>query len=268
MDKWITTKIELDANKKEIDRYHFKSFTVNSKGNILDESEYDPESNVICKRIYRYYDTGEVKAYIEYDSWDELLERHSYDKNTSGDFDRHEFEFSGGQKLIKEFNFTDIGNVDKATIRNENGEIVGYEIYKLDEQGRVIEEIELDADNNEILRYEKNYLDSGELNFEKQFQDGKLFNGESFEYDKNGNVVKKIHRNYIDNFEVIDDYHFDKNNHMIYNSSHQNGVLVFENKCRYDENDNLILEEFFELDFWERRIVRHEILHHELEKKQ
>jgi len=265
MDKWITTKIELDASKNEINRYHFKSFTVDSNGNTLDETEYDSESIVVCKRIYRYHDTGEVKEYVEYDPYDELLERHYYHKNAHGDFDRHEFEFSGGQKSIKEFSFIDIGNADKATIKDENGMITGYEVYVLNEQGQPIEEIELDSDNNEISKYEKSYLESGELQYEKLYQDGQLFNGESFEYDSKGNVIKKIHRNYIDNFEVIDEYTFDSNNNMIYNSSHQNGVLVFENKCSYDNNNRLISEEFFELDFWERRIVRHEKLIHELE---
>jgi len=266
MDNWITTKIELDTDKNEINRFHFKTFTMDSNGNTLDETEYDSDSNIVCRRIYRYHDTGEVKEYFEYDPFDELLERHCYYKNSNGDFNRHEFEFSGGQKSIKEFSFTDIGNADKATIKDENGEITGFEVYILNDQGQTIEEIELDADNNEISKFEKSYSDNGLLKHEKQFQNGELFNAEAFEYDSQGNVVKKIQRNYIDNFEVIDEYTFDSRNNMIYNSSHQNGVLVFENKCGYDSNNNLISEEFFELDFWERRIVRHEKLIHELKK--
>jgi len=265
MDKWITTKIELDTDKREIGRYHFKRFTVDTKGNTLDETELDSDSNIVCKRIYRYFDTGEVKEYIEYDPFEELLERHCYTKNDSGEIDSFEYEFVGGQKTIKEFSFIDIGNAEKAVIKDENGIVTGYEVYKLDEHGRVIEETEFDTDYNEISKYEKTYLDSGELHFEKQLKNGQLFDGESFEYDVNGNVIKKIHRNYADNFEVIDEYKFDQNNNMIYNSSHQNGILVFENKCGYDSKNNLILEEFFELDFWEKRIVRHEKLIHELE---
>jgi len=101
---------------------------------------------------------------------------------------------------------------------------------------------------------------------EKLYRGGVLFTEESFEYDEKGNVVKKIHTNYLDSFKVIDNYQFDLNNNMIYNSSHQNGVLVFENKCGYDEKNNLVSEEFFELDFWEKRIVLHERLLHELKK--
>lgn len=266
MENWITTKIKLDVNKIEINRFLFRKYTVDSNGKTLDETEYDSESNIVCKRIYRYFDTGEVKEYIEYDPSDELLERHSYFKNESGEIDRLEFEFSDRQKSIKSFSFTDIGNADKATITDENGEITGFEVYILDEQGQTKEEIELDSENNEISKYVKTYNENGMLKFEKQFREGILFNSESFEYDEKGNVVKKIHINYPDKFEVIDDYQFDKNNNMIYNSSHQDGILVFENKCGYDDNSNLIFEDFFELDFWEKSILRHERLIHEIEK--
>jgi len=264
MKNWITTKIKLDVNKNELSRFHFKSFTLDSKGNTLDETEYDSESKVVCKRIYRYHDTGEVKEYLEYDPFDELLERHCYIKNAAGDFDRHEFEFSDGQKSIKEFSYSAIGCADKATIQDENGMITGYEVFIFNDQGQVIEEIELDAENNETSKYEKTYQDDGLLLHEKQFQDGQLFAAEAFGYDLQGNVIKKTYRNYKDNFEVIDEYKYDENNNMVYNSTHQNGVLVFENTSAYDDEQNLDSEVFFELDFWERRVVRYEKLMHEI----
>ncbi|MCU4177348.1 hypothetical protein [Carboxylicivirga sp. N1Y90] len=264
MDIWITTKIVLDANSAELNRFHFKTFTMDSNGNTLDETEYDSESNIVFRRTYRYHDCGEVKEFVEYDPFDELLERHVYNKNSSGEFDRHEFEFSDGGKSIKEFSFTDIGNAEKATIIDENGAITGYEVYILNDQGQTIEEIELDADSNEISRYEKTYFKDGQLKHEKQFQNGKLFKGEAFEYDSQGNVIKKIHRNYVYKFEVIEENTFDNRNNIIHSLSHENGELVFENKCGYDDNDNLISEEFFEFDLLERRIVKHERLIHEL----
>ncbi len=263
MENWRTTKILLDFNKNEINQFLFKTFTIDSNGNTLDETEYDLELKVVYKRIYRYFDTGEIKEYLEYNPSDELLERHCYIKNESGEIYRHELEFSGGQKSIKEFFLTDIGNADKATIRDENGEITGFEVYILDEQGRIKEEMELDSDNNEIYRYENTYDDYGVLKLEKHYRDGVLFNSESFEYDEKGNVVKKIHKNYADKFKVIDNYEFDIKGNMVYNSSYQDGVLVFENKCGYDENNQLISEEFFEINCWEKRIVRHERLKHE-----
>lgn len=264
MQNWITTKTLLDINKNETATFHFTIYTIDSNGQTLDETEFDSNSNIVCKRIYRYFEDGEVKEYIEYDPNDELLERHVYIKNDYGEIDRIEHEFNGGHKSIKEFSFTDLGYSDKAEIRDEHGEITGYEIYVLNESGQVNEAFELDADHNEISKSKKEYSENGLIRLEKHFSNGQLFKEELSEYDDNCNLIKKTLKNHSDNFEVIDLYQYDENNNMIYNCSHQNGVLVFENKCGYDENNHLISEEFFELDFWEKRILRHERLKHEL----
>jgi hypothetical protein len=249
MEKWIITKIELDIDKKELNEYLFKSFTIDSKGNTLDETEFDSDSNVVCKRIYRYFETGEMKEFVEFDPLDSLLERQSYSKDDSGVIYKTEIEYA-----------------DKATVRNEDGEITGYEIYVYDDEGNVIQEKEQDEQFNDIFKYIKTYDENGLLNNEKRYESETLISAESFEYDKSGNVIKKIHRNYIEKFEVIDIYEFDEEGNMIYNSSHQNGTLIFENKCGYDNKNNLASEEFFELDFWEGRIVRHERLKHRVDK--
>jgi antitoxin component YwqK of YwqJK toxin-antitoxin module len=137
----------------------------------------------------------------------------------------------------------------------------------LNESGLAEVVIELDAYENEISKCEKEYLENGLISHEKSHLNGQPSKEEKFEYDDKGNLTKKIFRNYADNVELIDLYHYDDHHNMIYNCSHQNGVLVFENKCGYDENNHLVLEEFFELDFWERKIVRHERLKHELKEQ-
>ncbi len=264
MQNWTTTKILLDSNKNELKQFLFKEYSVDTSGNIIDETEYDSKSNIICKRIYRYFDSGEIKEYIEFDPFEELLERHSYTKNEFGEINKIEFEFSEGQKSIKEISFTDIGNAEKATIRNENGNITGFEVFTIDKNGRIIEEIELDSDNIEISKYEKEYNENGTLKFEKNYRNERLYSKEIFEYDTNNNLIKKQLEILPENIKVIDIYRFDNKNNMIYNSSHQNGVFVFENKCEYDNDNNLISEEFFELDYWEKSIVVNERLLHKI----
>lgn len=266
MENWTTRKIELDTDKKEVNKYLFKSFTIDARGNMLNETEYDSNNNALYKRVCRYFDTDKIKEFIEYDPFNELLERHLYTRNDNGEIDKVEFEFEEGRKTIKTFAFTDIGNADKATITDENGDVTGYEIYQLDELGRVVAEIELDADNNEISRYEKTYQEDEKLLYEKLFRDNKLCNGEHFEYDNNGNLIKKTQRDYINNNEVIDTYTYDSNNNMLLNCSHQNGTLVFENKCTYNEYNQLISEEVFQINIWTGHIICHEKLIHEKAK--
>lgn len=264
MQHWITTKTLLDINKNETETFEYKIYTIDSNGQTIDETEFDEAGNTVCKRIYRYFEDGEVKEYIEYDPNDELLERHIYLKNDFGEIDRIEHEFNEGHKSIKEFYYTDLGYADRVEIRNEHGEITGFEIYQLDEKGQVIEATELDADNNEVARLKKEYLENGLISVEKHFSQGKLFKAEYFEYDDYANLIKKTLKNQADNFVIIDQYQYDERHNMIYNCSHQNGLLVFENKCTYNEDNHLIAEEFFELDFWEKKISRHERLKHQL----
>ncbi|MFZ7133392.1 MAG: hypothetical protein ACOWWR_13650 [Eubacteriales bacterium] len=265
MKNWITTEIELDTNKKEKNRFLNRKFTLDAKGNILEEIEYDIESNILCKRIYRYFDTDEIQEYIEYDAIENMSERHSYYKNELGYNYLTEFEYSSGHKIIKESSFADNGSYDKTIIKDESGEIIGYEVYEFNDQGLVVKEIELDSDNNEVSRYEKIYDGNDNLIIEKHYQDGSLHTGESFEYDDNDNVVRTIHRFYHEEYETIETFRYDVKNNMIYNAVHQNGVLIFENILEYNEGGNVISEECFELNYWQNNVIRHSKRINELE---
>lgn len=266
MKNYITTKINLDVDKKETSRFVSKNYTVDNNGQILDETEFDAEGDVVYRRIYRYFDTGELQEYVEHNPDNDLLERHIYTKNESGEIDTIEKEFIGGFKLTKAFLYTDLGNAHKAEIRNEDGEIVGFEIYTYNDDDTVKCQIELDADSNETSRIDKSYAENRLLISEKHFSHGDLLFEEFFEYDSKENLIRKLHKNLQDSLEIIDIYEYDGNQNMIYNSTHQNGHLVFENKCIYDTNNELICEEFFELDYWTKGINRHEKLIHESEK--
>lgn len=266
MENWITTKIVLNTNKEEVFQFQFRTFTTDSNDNILEESEYDEDTNLVNRKIYSFYENGQVKEYIEYDPLENLIERHKHIRNELDEVYKIEFEYADGHKSIKEFFYTDLGNADKAVIRDEKGEITGYEIYVFDDLGNVKEEIELDSDQNEVMKYERTYLPNGKIKIQKQFRDGVLYSKESFRYDVNDREIEKIFKHTDDNNTVIDQYQYDERGNMIYACSHQNGVLFFENKCKYSIDNRLIEEEFFELDYWQKKIIRHERLVNELVK--
>jgi len=259
---WTTTKIKLDRDKNEVDRYLFKEFTVDAKGNVLDETEYNDDSSVACKRIYRYFKDGTVSEYVEYDPFDELIERHEYVENESGDIEKIIYEYGDAHKTIKEFHFRDLGLADTATLYDEHGEVMGYETYVLNEDGQIIEQIEANSENVEIVKFLKVYDEAGNSIKEKKFVEGKLVEIIEYTYDANGNVKTKITSNITQGFQAIDEYKYDDIGNMVHNTTLQNNFLVFENKCTYDENNKLLTEEFFEIDYWEKRITRHEKLIH------
>lgn len=262
METRITIKIKLNGEKKEITRFQFKEYTIDSKGDVLNETEYNEDGSIACKRIYRYFDDSSVKEYVEYNPFDELIERHTYVENEVGDIEKVIFEYGDTHKVIKEFHFPELGLADTATAYNENGEILGREIYVLNEDGKIVEQVETDADNTVLVKYLRTYNETGDSKEERKFIEDTLTEVTSYSYDKNGNIIRKAVKNIVDGYEVIDEYEYDERGNMTYNTSLQNGVPIFENKCTYDENGNLLTEEFFEIDYWERRVTRHEKLLH------
>jgi hypothetical protein len=262
MQTWITTKIKLDRDKNEIERFLFKEFTIDSRGNILDETEYNEDLKVACKRIYRYFDDGSVKQYVEYNPFDELIERHTYIGDESSDVEKIIYEYGDTHKIVKEFHFRELGLADSATLYDEVGSVVGYETYILNEAGQIIEQVETNAENVETTKYIKVYDEMERSIEDKKFVDGRLTETILFTYDAIGNVARKVTANNVHGFQVIDDYKYDQFGNMLHNTSFQNDFLVFENKCEYDDRNNLLTEEFFEIDYWEKRITRHEKLIH------
>ncbi|MCG8583056.1 MAG: hypothetical protein MI866_24270 [Bacteroidales bacterium] len=103
MEKWNTIKIELDSNKEEIRRYTWRKCQVNAKGNPIDEIEFDDEGNIICKRFYRYFDDETIEEYIEYDAFEELVERHHFTKSESGEIQKEVLEYENGLKTVKDY---------------------------------------------------------------------------------------------------------------------------------------------------------------------
>lgn len=264
MQSWTTTKIELDIDKNETGRFLFKEFTLDSRGNVLDETEYNSDSSLACKRIYRYFDNDTVKEFIEYDPSDELIERHEYVENRDGDIERIIYTYTNGHRIVKKFNFQGAGLADTATLYDETDAIVGYETYILNDDGHIVEQVERNADDMELVKYTKVYDEFGNAISEKKFVDGKLTETVAYSYDETGNVVRKVTINKAHTFEMIDEYKYDQFGNILQHITFQNGFVVFENRCTYDRFHNLATEEFFEINYWEKRITRHEKLIHSI----
>jgi YD repeat-containing protein len=108
------------------------------------------------------------------------------------------------------------------------------------------------------------YDEFGNPVHEKKFIEGKLTETISYSYNDNGKVTRRVTANSIQTFEVIDEFTYDQFGNMLQHVTFQNGFLVFENRCTYDTFHNLMTEEFFEINYWEKRITRHEKLIHSI----
>ena len=262
MRDWITIKILLDRDKNEISRFQFKEMTTDSADKVLNETEYNEDNSVACKRIYRYFENGSVKEYVEYDPMDELIERHVYHENEDGEIEKVVFEYGDGHKVVKQFGLSELGHADKVTLYDENNVILGYETYVCNEYGEVVERIVLDEEGIETLKLTNTYDNNGNVLEERKIVGGKLAEVTSHAYDSSGKVVRKELKNKSEGYQVVDEYKYDDDGNMVHNTTFKNGTLIFENKCTYDKDNQLLTEEFFEIDFWEKKIARHEKLLH------
>lgn len=152
---------------------------------------------------------------------------------------------------------------DTATLRDEKGNILGYETSVFNEHGDVIENIEYDDKHNEIVKHVAEYDNDGNVLEEQKFIDGELTEITAYEYDLDGNLVLKKQQNVEDGFEIVNEYRYDDRGNRIYNATFRDGNLIFENKCTYDDEGYLRTQELFEIDPWSRKVERHERLIHE-----
>jgi hypothetical protein len=288
MKERISTRIEYDINRQELARYVCQVINYDLHDRVCDDTFFDSGGDVIRRIIYRYSKNDQVSERFEYDSLDELVERHQYFEDENGEVIKSVFEFENGRKTIREFAFTELGLADKAVITDESGLLTGFETWVFDPDGRIVSEIETDADNAEISRYDKQYGDHGHLVEETRFINGELYSVETFsyneqlqityemmvgtngdqwhccttEYDHIGNVVRKHSVNPVQETDDLETFDYDSANNMILHRMFSNGRLVFENKCGYSLTNFLETEEIMEVDHV-GRISRHEKLVHQ-----
>ena len=183
---------------------------------------------------------------------------------------------------LKELKYNDVYDGVKARKRadyNAEGRLVQLQTYignamawrvryKYDDQGRVVEEVYYDAEENSNSKYLYTYNEQGdmvqsqlfendklsatkhykyndksqEVEFEMRYADGTLKIKELITYDKRGNVVEKSYH-YVDYSEedIRTVYEYDKRGNLV-KSSHYDlqGASQGNVVKTYDEFDNLI----------------------------
>jgi antitoxin component YwqK of YwqJK toxin-antitoxin module len=287
MVKRTTWTTNLDVDKNPINRFLSKEITFDNQGRTYDCTEYDENGNVERKALFRYSSiTGEILQQIEYDSLNHLMERQEFIENEDGEVYQSILQYADGSKIIKNYELSDLGNAERTLLTDENDQLIGEEIFILDQNDRVIAEIEKDAQGKEILKFENLYCDKGNLIEQKKFEHGHLQDLTTMEYTGNnvlqkktrlvnGRVVeeegfvfgdehqlsKKTVRKLSDSMDVLDEEFYDEFSNLISHVCYTNGKLTFTNTCTYDENKLLKHEYIMEIE-WSGKVLRHEVLEH------
>lgn len=214
----------------------------NENGHSTLEVVYDESGEIDTKRIFELDENGVILSQINYERKNDLVERTDFFDDEDSIQLRSEVTTSGGEKTIHEYHYNQLGNTDKITIKNENGEIEGYEAFVFNEKDEVKEELRLNADNEIEFRKVLSYFENGLLKEEKYFDRNTLIRSTAYVYDERSLLTVKTDRDELTNSETLSRYTYDLTGNQILDETFKNGQLSFKNHCMYDEQNNLIEE--------------------------
>jgi hypothetical protein len=254
-EEYLESDIELDENGNTLVEIKFSddgemeeknSFRYNQEGKLLEHILLYAVEDVTEKRMLtrnekglllsevKYYgdDSGERTDY-SYDEKDNLIERKYYDE---------EGEFIGKEN----FKYDENGSLTEH-IKYTNTDAIEEHITFLKPRDRTIEQVQHNPDGSLQSRTIITFNEEGkEISSEQKTADGKLISAVTNVYDDNRNVIE---RQFKDFYSKTLRYVYDEQNRCIMQELFDgNGVLIRKNMYAYDEEGNVADEHTYEMD--------------------
>jgi hypothetical protein len=232
----------------------------NENGHLIMEVMYTDIGEIDSKRIFELDENGQVLVQMNYERQNDLIERTEFFDDEESIQHRSEITTASGGKSIYEYHYNQLGNADKITIKNENGEVEGYEIFVFNEKDQVKDEFRMNAENQVEFRKTLTYFDNGLLKEENYYDHGLPARTTSYTYNERNLLTETIDRDIRSNSKVVNQYTYDLAGNQILDETLKNGQLSFKNHCLYDEKNNLIEERVMSIGTENMiEIIRHEI---------
>jgi hypothetical protein len=214
----------------------------NENGLLTVEVNYDEGGAIDSKRIFELDDNGTILVQMNYERQNDLIERTEFFDDDDAIQYRSEITTASGAKSIHEYHYNQLGNADKITIKNDDGEIEGYELFLFNENDQVREEIRLNQEHDIEFRKVLEYSDHKLLTAEKYFDRDLLIRTTAYEYNERNLVYRRTDFDHRTEGQTVNQYSYDLAGNQILDETFQNDKLTFKNYCLYDENNNLIEE--------------------------
>ncbi len=217
---------------------------LNEKGQLLEEKNYTTREKPDQHILFDFNESGKVsQATVQYLDGSISYRKYTRDEaehSTTIEITDNEGVFEG-----KEFRrFDNEGRVLEEVIYDEDNNIIEKTETEYDDYGRIIETVVLDIEGIETVRFYDFYMDdTGRvIKIETLNEDEIIIRSDEFEYDERGNQVKHIVFDKTRGMILTDLWEYDIDNKII-NHKHQMGEnLIQEIKNRY-RADNLLVEQ-------------------------
>lgn len=255
-EEFLESVIELDAN-----------------GNILSESKFDADGDLEEKNSYQYESHGKLaehillfaaedvteKRILTRDDKGRLLEEIKYYGDDSGErtaytyndkdqlTERKQYDEEGEFQSQETFAYDEKGSLIEHKRLNKEGKTEEHHTFSKDDTDHTITENEFNASGSLVSKTLSKFDEAGkELTSVQTTADGKLISGVTTTYDEKGNVLEKQFKDF---YSKTIRYSYDENNRCITNELFDgNGILLRKNLYEYDEVENVIAEQTYEMD--------------------
>ena len=219
----------------------------NEEGHLTSEVRYNERGIIISKRIFELSPDGSILAQMNYERNTDLIERTEFFDDYEQVQYKTEVTGADGTKTIQEYHYNQLGNTDRITVKNEQGEIEGYEIFVFNENDQPIEEIKLDANHQVEFKKVITYDVNGQLITEIYFDKEQPVRTVAYSYTEKGLAFEKTDISHDTDAKIVNRYSYDLAGNQVLDETFQNGQLIFKNYCTYDDRDNLVEERVINL---------------------
>lgn len=241
--KSIKTHIlRINPYNEVLSDFLFSEKDFNEAGHLTIEVHFDEDGSMDSKRIFELDENGTILVQLNYERQNDLIERTEFFDDQENIQYRSEITTASGAKSIHEYHYDQMGNADKITIKNEDGEVEGHEVFLFNDNDQVREEVRLNPDNQVEFRKILEYSANGALIEEKYYDRDVLFRTTVYEYNEDGRVSRRIDNDHRTVANTINQYSYDISGNQILDETFQNEKLTFKNYCLYDEHNNLVEE--------------------------
>ena len=218
-------------------------------GNLVKEVQYTNGGDIEIANGYKYDDKNRLIEEIHYYDEEEIGEIVKYKLDEEGRKQAQETVYGDGS--VSKTSYTRFENMVTIKTLDEDGDLEAEELIKLDENGKILEEIHFDEDRQIVQKYINSYDKDGNMISRTEFGENEEFIVKvKIEYDNKGNGVMETHFNRKD--EVVNQvaFNFDEaGNRTSWENSVYIHKTVFDKEGRPTHDERLnrrnnLVEEF------------------------
>lgn len=247
-----------------ITSYRYSESQYNENGHLTVQVLLNEDGEIESKSMFELDDVGNIQTQVHYERRNDLVERTEYFDTEEATQYKTEITTGDGSKTIHEYRYNQLGNTDQITIKNDDGSIEGYEIFKFNNDGLLIEEIKVNESYIPLFSKRLTYTEDQQISKEEFFDDANRLHREiKYHFNEDNLLVEKIDSQLDGGTITINKYSYDLVGNQILDETFQNGVLTFKNQSKYDDENNLIEEKVVQIgqeNFIE--IIQHEIMYY------